>query len=106
MAQRKTCLQRLRELEKEFNWEGEEKTDYSSLPTFHVTYTKKEKKQIRKENKSLKKKVKKSTKTQYYRLLGTFDPWTQEDIIRYFRDDYKSAIDYMRGLSGAECRFL
>ena len=99
MAQRKTCLQRLRELEKEFNWEGEEKTDYSSLPTFHVTYTKKEKKQIRKENKSLKKKIKKSTKTQYYRLLGTFDPWTQDDIIRHFRDDFKSAIDYMRGLS-------
>ena len=94
----KTCIQRLHELEKELGWEGEKEVDYSHLPTFHVTYTKKEIKKIDKENKKLKKKTKKKDKLRYYELLGTFDPWTREDIIRQF-DDKNDAIRYMVSLS-------
>ena len=91
MAQRKTCLERLRELEKELGWEGEEKIDYSHLPVIHVQRTKKEKKKIKKHKR-------KQIKKQYYTLLATFDELTFNYIVDTF-DDKAEAIKYMESLS-------
>lgn len=93
------CLERLRELEKEIGWEGEKKKDRTHLPVIHVTHTKKELKQIRKEDKILIKKTSKSDKARYRSMLGEFDPETVEEIITQYGDDYKSAIEYMKYLN-------
>lgn len=98
MAERKTCLEKLRELEAAYEWEGERPPDHANRPVYHVEYTKKEKKQIRKENKMLKKKTKKGTKKKYYALLGVFDPDTRYDIHRKYCDDKNGGVKYMMWL--------
>lgn len=90
MTQRRTCRKRLREIEKELGWEGEEKIDYSHLPVIHIKHSKKEKKQHKKRERKL-------IKHQYYELLGTFDEFTRNEIIDNFDDKFE-AVKYMESL--------